>query len=175
MILSGVMIFIILFDFSAPDLAFTYNKRIIQKDIKRMIKKNLNPADIEYLEISKTEINDKSVFQWIHSKEFRYRGAMFDIVDTNETIESAEHFIFKVINDIKEEQLVGKFVNGLHGSPFSALLQTIKNFAFDGANNYNVWNPIIFISKIKNSNFIENYISFKSEIESPPPKFFYSS
>ncbi len=173
MILSGIMIFIMLFDFSAPDLAFTYNKSIIQKDIKRLIKKNLNPADIEFLEISKTEINDKSVFQWIHSKEFRYRGAMYDIIDKNATIENGGSFIFKVINDIKEEQLVSNFVKSLTGSPFSGLLQKIKNFAFDAVNYFITNNLLIFYPKIQKINLAENYISFESDIESPPPKFLF--
>ncbi len=53
----------------------------IKKAIKRQIKKGVNDEDLVLLKIAKVlENTSNEDFERIHSKEFRYKGEMYDIV-----------------------------------------------------------------------------------------------
>jgi hypothetical protein len=165
-----LLIFIFLLDSISPNVSFLYNKQKIHKEMKRLIKHNLNQKDIEFLKIYRSEIENKSLFKWIHSKEFRYRGAMYDIVDLDATIETKEYYIFKVINDVREELLLKDFIDGIQGKPYSGLLNKIKLFLFDAVylNNSYKYIPIFFEVDRVDKDFIKN--TYKPSIDSPPPK-----
>jgi hypothetical protein len=139
--------------------------------MKRYIRKDLSHDDIEILTIPKHEIENKKVFQWIHSMEFRYRGAMYDLIPGHETIETEDSYIFTVVNDVMEEQLLAEFINSFDGNPFSGLFKTIKQFAFDAV-------KLLFKFEIHVPYFILNINSFSEitihhyiQIDTPPPKF----
>jgi len=62
---------------------------------------------IELLIFNKEDIeNNKIDFRWIHSREFKYNGEMYDIVTKEET---DEQLIVYVINDTKEKKLEEEF------------------------------------------------------------------
>jgi len=169
-LISGTVIVFLLVDMIAPNLSFTINKQKIQKEMKRYIRKDLNPDDIEILTIPKAEIDNKIVFRWIHSMEFRYRGAMYDLIPGYETIETVDSFIFTVVNDVMEEQLLAEFISSFDGNPFSGLMKTIKHFAFDAIKyfvQFEISIPCYILSiQFITKNTIHNYL----QVESPPPK-----
>ncbi|MBX3044399.1 MAG: hypothetical protein KIT33_13180 [Candidatus Kapabacteria bacterium] len=138
--------------------------------MKRLIKRDINPADIEVLEILKSEVNNQSIFKWIHSKEFRYRGGMYDLIAGYETIETDNSFIFTVINDVKEEELVASFVSGLKGSPYSGLMKLIKIFVFDSVLNIFNFNLSANENRILFHQNIYDIILRPIDIILPPPK-----
>ena len=75
---------------------------------------------IELLIFNKEDIEKGRLdFKWIHSREFKYNGDMYDIVTKEET---DEQLIVHVINDTKEKKLEEEFekrrANGqLHVDP----------------------------------------------------------
>lgn len=67
---------------------------------------------IELLIFNKEDIeNDKIDFRWIHSREFKYNGDMYDIVKKEET---DKQLIVYVINDTKEKKLEEEFEKRVH-------------------------------------------------------------
>lgn len=169
--LSVVVSFCFVFDFVSPNLAFVVNKHKIQKDMKRFIRQDLNPEDILTLYIPKSEIENKNIFKWIHSKEFRYRGAMYDLVPNYATLEDENGYVFKVVNDVKEEKLLAEFIGSFSGSPYSMLLKNIKSFVFDAVSNYQKIRSILYVNPIDYKANIFKILSNYVLIESPPPEF----
>jgi hypothetical protein len=84
---------------------------------------------IERLVFNKEDISSRKInFIWIHSREFKYNGDMYDIVKKEE---SDEHFILYCINDTKEKKLEEEFEKNLHKSS-----KEDKNRS--SAGNYNI-------------------------------------
>ena len=74
---------------------------------------------IELLIFNKDDIeNNKIDFRWIHSREFKYNGDMYDIVTKEET---AEQLIVYVINDTKEKKLEEEFEKRVHKNSMYSL------------------------------------------------------
>jgi hypothetical protein len=67
---------------------------------------------IELLIFNKEDIEQGRIdFRWIHSREFKYNGEMYDIVAQEET---DEQLIVYVINDTKEKKLEEEFEKRIH-------------------------------------------------------------
>lgn len=139
--------------------------------MKKLVKRDVRKEDIQVLTISKDEMSNKSIFRWIHSREFRYKGMMFDLISGYDVVEYEDSFVFTVINDHKEEQLIKEFVDSMNGGPFKTVLNKFKQFVFDGL--FNIIQNSILYQFIKTSNFIftMSIITNYSEIDTPPPKF----
>lgn len=127
---------------------------------------------IELLIFNKEDIlNNKIDFRWIHSREFKYNGDMYDIVKKEE---DDKQLIVYCINDTKEKKLEVEFDRAVH-----------KNSSDDKqrptTNNYN----FVFISEPVQSEQIgkapvietvlnywrtDSYKSLYIDIPSPPPR-----
>ncbi|MBV6420470.1 MAG: hypothetical protein DAHOPDDO_01712 [Ignavibacteriaceae bacterium] len=74
-----------------------------------------NPSNEELVELlifdKKKIISGELNFRWIHSREFKYNGDMYDIVIKEET---EKELIVLVINDTKEEKLEEEFEKRIH-------------------------------------------------------------
>lgn len=138
--------------------------------MKRYLRQNLDFDEIITLKVSKLEVANKQIFKWIHSKEFRYRGAMYDLVPNYSTLEDENYFIFKVVNDVREEQLLAKFIGSFANSPYSWLLKNIKYFLFDAVKFISEFDFIIVLNSLKFHNHIFDILSNYLLIDSPPPK-----
>ncbi len=67
---------------------------------------------IELLIFNKEDILEGKIdFRWIHSREFKYKGDMYDIVTKEET---DKQLIVYVINDTKEKKLEEEFEKRVH-------------------------------------------------------------
>ena len=127
---------------------------------------------IEFAIFNKDDIKYKRInFQWIHSKEYRYNGDMYDIVEKSE---DDSLFYFYVINDTKEKELEEKFnkkveenskdskQNQNENNPlknlYSELLKSRKSMPDDN-------------SELKYRFFFTNeYISAWQDVPTPPPR-----
>ncbi len=67
---------------------------------------------IELLIFNKKDIQEGKInFRWIHSREFKYNGDMYDIVKKEET---DRQLFFYCINDTKEKKLEEEFEKRVH-------------------------------------------------------------
>ncbi|GAB1372838.1 hypothetical protein MASR1M45_29010 [Candidatus Kapaibacterium sp.] len=153
-----------------PNLSFIYNKKVINKEIKRQIRENLIDGNFEILEIPIVKYNDKYFFKWIHSAEFKYNDKMYDIIDGNKTLRTDSSIIFYVVNDTKEEQLLKEFVLSDKAKPYSILIKKMKLISlevFESEYQENILTEFAY-------NFFPYYkskvLSLKFDLLDPPPK-----
>jgi hypothetical protein len=168
-VLSYLLMFLFLFDFSLPSISFIYNKKIITKEIKRLIKEDLPLDKITKLEINHSEIKNKEIFRWIHSREFYYRGNLYDILTKYPKVEFANSTIFYVFHDIDEEVLIKNFAGNSTG-PFKDLIKIIKNFSFDFVFDDNLIGHHLNYIKLVFTDYSLSLVQNSVLIDSPPPK-----
>jgi hypothetical protein len=133
-----------------------------------------NPPEGELVEIlvfNKDDIEQNRIdFRWIHSREFKYNGEMYDIIKKDE---NNERLILHCINDKKEKRLEEEFAKKINDNSKNNKQQQVSyhlniilsepvqtetiNFAFNGTTN--------FFREISNS-----YNSVQLDIPSPPPR-----
>ena len=127
---------------------------------------------IELLIFNKEDIeNNKIDFRWIHSREFKYNGDMYDIVKKKET---DEQLIVYVINDTKEKKLEEEFEKRVHkNSTEDKQRSTINSFNFISISEP-VQSELIGIAIINEAVFnywrTDIYKSIHPDIPSPPPR-----
>jgi len=127
---------------------------------------------IELLIFNKEDIdNNKIDFRWIHPREFKYKGDMYDIVKKDE---NDKQLIVYCINDTKEKKLEEEFEKRVHKN-------STEDKQRSTANNYNlvslsepVQSEQIEIELAYNSVFsywrTDSYKSLHPNIPSPPPR-----
>jgi hypothetical protein len=81
-VISAILFIVLLTPIVVTYSAFKLRQQKIHKSIKRQIKKGASNRDLVLLKVSfSLEKTPSSDFQRIHSKEFRYKGEMYDIVE----------------------------------------------------------------------------------------------
>lgn len=125
------------------------------------------------LSFLKSDIENKTIdFIWKHSKEFKFNGSMYDIVDRIDTEDSVHFYCFL---DKKENKLKADFnkhfehnkedkKNNSSGRALLAL-QVMDMFS-----NNTTLNPITCSNKKYSPYFEQGYLCNEPEIPSPPPK-----
>lgn len=128
---------------------------------------------IELLVFNKEDILKGRInFTWIHSREFRYNGDMYDIVEKRET---DKQLIVYCINDTKEKRLEEEFEKRVHEN-------STENKNRPPGHNYNnslISEPAksekINLALAYECSFgylrIDFYKSLCLDIPSPPPRF----
>jgi hypothetical protein len=67
---------------------------------------------VEILVFNKEDLLEQKIdFRWIHSREFKYNGEMYDVV---KKIEDNKQIFLYCINDEKEKKLEEEFERGVH-------------------------------------------------------------
>ena len=126
---------------------------------------------IELLVFNKEDIEKGRLdFKWIHSREFKYNGDMYDIVTKEET---EEQLIVHVINDTKEKKLEEEFEKRVHkNSTENKHIPSIIKYS--SSISEPVQSEQIEIILAYNSVFsywrTDSYKSLHTDIPSPPPR-----
>ncbi len=126
---------------------------------------------IELLIFNKEDIEKGRIdFRWIHSREFKYNGDMYDIVNKKET---DVQLIVHVINDTKEKKLEEEFEKRIHKNftENKHLPLTIK-YSLSISEPVKS-NQISFINDQQSTVDCQLYNSYNSlhlDIPSPPPR-----
>ncbi len=168
--LNIILIFTILTISVGHIFIFSIQEHFIKKEIKRALLKNTPDAELKTLVIAKNKLNSENGFKYIHSKEFKYLGEMYDIV---RKFESKDSIKFVCIHDKDETALINNFVkyckDDKNSSPIKRKIN-ILNLDYYIITDYNV-NYIsfsLFLFDIES----DNYNSFHPQIASPPPELF---
>ena len=126
---------------------------------------------IELLVFNKEDIEKGRLdFKWIHSREFKYNGDMYDIVTKEET---EKQLIVHVINDTKEKKLEEEFEKRIHkNSTENKHIPSIIKYS--SSISEPVQSEQIEIILAYNSVFsywrTDSYKSLHTDIPSPPPR-----
>jgi len=128
---------------------------------------------IELLIFNKEDIGKGRLdFRWIHSREFKYNGDMYDIVEKKET---DEQLIVTCINDTKEKKLEEEFEKRVHrNSTEEKQRPSTNSYNFvslsEPVQPENAGTTPVCESKL-NYWLNEFYRSIQPDIPSPPPRF----
>lgn len=80
----------------------------VRHEMKQRIKAGVPEEDLVVLKITKQEEQNPDIFERIHSREFRYRGEMYDIMRVKK---SADTTWYTCIHDVKESKLFENLEN----------------------------------------------------------------
>ena len=102
-ITANILLLFVLFQLTGYLLIFKSQQFQIRKEIKYRIKAGVLDDELVLITIPNSLLKEKNpIFQWIHEKEFRYKGNMFDIV-RKEVYKHSTNFY--CLSDHKETQL----------------------------------------------------------------------
>jgi hypothetical protein len=145
-----------------------YYKYLGMKQVEKPSEKEL----IELLIFNKKDILSNRIdFRWIHSREFKYNGDMYDIVEKKET---NDQLIVYCINDTKEKKLEEEFEKRVRknssGDKNRPNINNINfNFLSEPAQTEGLNLCLVF--RVEFFCFDTNlYKSFLTDTPSPPPR-----
>lgn len=149
----------------------TLQKKQVQKSVKRQIMKGIDREELIFMAFSQEELQTK--LNWKHAKEFELNGEMYDIVERNETVDSAFYWVWWDNDETELNQRVRNLTTALFGGNLShhksnlivanfyhSLFFETNNFAFKASNT-------------SESSAFFNYLlkpyDTYLEVDSPPP------
>ncbi len=116
-VISLVIVVTMGFATTAYLVSFKLRQHSIRSEVKAMIK-NGAPDSLRY-NFFIDDIENDPEFTWIHSKEFRYRGDMYDILSKKTTEDG--RVLTHCIRDVKESGLFAELdrmvQSGMNGDP----------------------------------------------------------
>lgn len=165
----------LLFPFVGSYYLLKHEKKMVKRAVKHKIIEGIDRSELVYMKFSLADSENK--LDWKHSKEFKYRGEMYDIVEKEIQGDSIAYWLWW---DYEETALYQKL---------NLLLAGINDY---DANNQkdnskmNIWN---FVKKLYSQNspqttvedsetlfnksqmpYLRNWTSIKLEVPNPPPK-----
>jgi hypothetical protein len=133
--------------------------------------KHLDHEMIELLILNKEDLEKNKVdFRWIHRREFKYQGEMFDLVKKEE--KNNQLFLY-CIHDKNEKRLEDEFAKRVNDNSKNSKRQ-------QGANHLNILlsepaqTDIVSFARVCEFRFMnfcpDDYSSIQLDIPSPPPE-----
>lgn len=127
---------------------------------------------VELLIFNKEDIiHGKINFRWIHSREFKYNGDMYDLVEKKET---DDQLIIYCINDTREKKLEEDFEKKVQKNSFEDKQKPVTNILKFVSISEPVQFDKVTNSLVKTSSFgslwNEFYQSYNLDIPTPPPR-----
>jgi hypothetical protein len=152
-------------------LVFKYQKKQIKREIKRKIISEIDKSELVLLKFTEEEKNTQ--LKWEHSKEFEYKGEMYDIVESSTVGDTTYYWLWwdhketklnKQLNDILKT-ILGK--NPQNNRNKELLINYLKSLY------HNIESELIkphFILNLQNNKcWIENFKNIFSKAPSLPP------
>jgi len=128
---------------------------------------------IELLVFDKEDINAGNIdFKWVHLREFKYKGDMYDIVKKDEN--DKQLFLY-CINDTKEKKLEEEFEKRVHkNSTEDKQRPATNNYHFislsEPVPSEQIDIPLVYESVFSYWR-TDSFKSLQLDIPSPPPRF----
>ena len=95
-----LLLFVMSINLGGLFLVFRFQQHLVRKEIKRKIKAGVPDQELFFFRINQ---QNQQAFEWIHAREFRYKGRLYDVV-RKKTLD--QHTIeYACINDIQESRL----------------------------------------------------------------------
>jgi len=117
------ILMVVLFNSAGYYLLFELHKYQIKQEMKALIQSN--PSNYTIVKIDNVE-NEKE-FTWIHEKEFRYKGSMYDIV---RTVKKGNTTIFICLHDTRESKLFAGLQRETRDKRFFSMWEHVVLFCF---------------------------------------------
>jgi len=155
-------------------LIFQYEKSVIKREVKENIIQSLDKSELVLIKLSKAEA--KTELDWEHSKEFEYKGEMYDIVQVEKTYDSIKYWCWWDHEETALNKKLTKLVNEILGNDKekneqeSQLISFYKSLFCEQSFTVNFIQFTSFINH--QSDFNCRLVNADHIAETPPPKFF---
>lgn len=153
----------------------SHQKKMVRKEVKRMMIKGLDHNDLITFTFTETQVQNE--LKWKHSKEFEYKGNMYDIV-TSKKLDG--HYTYTCWLDKKETKLNRELAK-LFGEKWNK-----EKTDYQDGTHLTHFVDSLFFNTLKKSNIQSTYKSklltiyeegsvdcFYSPISQPPELYFY--
>ncbi len=153
-------------------LWLNHQKKQIKRELKGKIIDGIDKSELVFIQLSKAEAREQ--LDWEHSKEFEFKGEMYDVVEFEETADSVKYWCWWDHEETKLNLHLAEIVNNLLGNQpdkkekqqnlisFYQSLFSEKIFQWQTLQFANVSN------QITKYQFIQK--EFINSIPSPPPQ-----
>lgn len=168
---SIFIISLLLFNSSGYVILYISSLHFVKKHIIKAIDRNEYDKEILLLTLSKKDIDDGKIdFQWIHSREFRHNGKMYDIKKNISDEDSIRVYCYYDEKENLLEQLFHQFAKS-ENEKSKQKNNTLNLLSFIGLFCYSD-NPSI--PKLVGTHILYNlnifYDQFRTEVPTPPPQ-----
>jgi len=111
-LINFFLLFVIFINLAGAPFLFIVLQKKIKREMKRLVLSQV-PAEllIPFTLPVNRNLSEAAGFEFIHDKEFRYRGMMFDIIKQEVTGDSVKYLC---VNDTNEEALLNAFFAQTH-------------------------------------------------------------
>lgn len=99
-VLSIAFILLLLTPVLVTVSSFKLRHHKIRKQVRTEIKAGVSEEDLVLLQFARSDIH--SILEWKHSKEFKYKNEMYDIISSKETVDTISYWCW---HDSKETDL----------------------------------------------------------------------
>ena len=146
-------------------------KKKVQKSVKRKIMNGIPKEELIYMAFSTEDLTTK--LNWKHSKEFELNGEMYDIVEREETADSAFYWVWWDKEETELNQQVKHIAAEIFGSSpdqqeKNNLVQSFYKSLFFEIQHTD-FQTLITLQKRLNYHYLNKTLSnYISIIESPP-------
>ena len=120
-----------------------------------------------------TEQSAQSELKWKHSKEFEYKGSMYDIVETSIHGDTTYYWCWWDNKETELNKQLGKVLNKILGKDDQKKDKESKLTKFYSSLFYCSpfdWKPLLSLSSKKSSSLVIAYYSIYFPPPSPPPQ-----
>lgn len=102
-LIGSMLLFVVLANLGGFFVMFKIQEYAIKKEIKTRIKKGVSDDELHHFILT---TDNQHQFEWKHSKEFKYKGMMYDVVH-RVTLENG-NILLKCVSDVQENELFKK-------------------------------------------------------------------
>lgn len=171
--LSIFIISLLLFNSSGYILLYISSLHFVKKHIIKAIDRNEYDKEIFLLTLSKKDIADgKIAFQWIHSREFRYNGKMYDIKKNLSDNDSLRVYCYYDEKENLLEELFHKFAKS-ESEKSKQKNNNINLLSFIGLFCYSDNPSIPNLEGLQIPSYPNTYYDqFITDVPTPPPQNF---
>ncbi|ADR22822.1 hypothetical protein MATR_33320 [Marivirga tractuosa] len=149
-----------------------HQKRQVKREVKWKIIDGIDKSELVLIQLTKAEAKEK--LHWEHSREFEFKGEMYDVVEFEETADSIKYWCWWDYEETALNKKLAEVVNNLFGNnpekqekeqkliSFYQSLFSEKVFQWQALQFFGISNPITGYKF-----YLEDFIN---SVPSPPPQ-----
>lgn len=169
-VFAYLFLFLYSYNLAGYLVVFSVRQNLVRSEIKRMLKESVPQSDLIPLAFHTQSLEQgKYPLQWIHDREFRYAGGMYDIVRSHTTGDSTYYLC---VNDVQEEVLfadLDSHVQREMGSQ-SGRLDAFKDVFKESFAGGHLVSIVLPLQMTCPDQIPDMYESIVLDITSPPPR-----
>ena len=97
--LISILLFLCLFaPLTGAFVMLRVQKSLVRREVKHMLMRKINKEELVLIKVSKTQHQNE--LEWKHSKEFKYKGEMYDIVSVEQHGDSTWYYCWVICSII---------------------------------------------------------------------------